>query len=62
MSGYFEMLIEKRADEAIAMAERIWTEAKKTKLLKAADDARERVSGYSDEQRTDLEAHARSIK
>lgn len=30
------------------------------KLLKAADQARERVSAYSDEKRADLEAHARS--
>lgn len=30
------------------------------KLLKAADEARERVSTYSDEKRADLEAQARS--
>lgn len=30
------------------------------KLLKDADRARERVSGYSDEQRVELEAHARA--
>lgn len=36
------------------------TGAQLTKLQKAADAARERVSGYSDEQRAQLEAHARS--
>ena len=36
------------------------TEAELRKLLKAADEARERVSTYSDEKRAELEAHARS--
>lgn len=36
------------------------TEAELRKLLEAADAARERVSGYSDERRAELEAHARS--
>jgi hypothetical protein len=36
------------------------TEADRRKLLKAADAARERVSGYSDEKRADLETQARS--
>lgn len=36
------------------------TTAQLKKLLKAADAARERVSGYSDEKRAELEAHARS--
>ena len=35
------------------------TEAERDKLLKAADEARERVSGYSDEVRAELEARAR---
>ena len=36
------------------------TEAELRKLLKAADEARERVSGYSDEKRAELEARART--
>lgn len=36
------------------------TEAQLQKLLHAADEARERVSGYSDEKRAELESHARS--
>jgi hypothetical protein len=36
------------------------TGAELHKLLTAADAARERVSGYSDERRAQLEAHARS--
>ena len=36
------------------------TEANRLKLLKAADEARERVSGYSDDQRAELETQARS--
>ena len=36
------------------------TNAQLQMLLKAADAARERVSGYSDERRAQLEAHARS--
>jgi hypothetical protein len=36
------------------------TQEQLAKLLKAADEARERVSTYSDEKRADLEARARS--
>lgn len=36
------------------------TEADRSKLLKAADAARERVSGYSDEKRAELETQARA--
>jgi hypothetical protein len=36
------------------------TPAELRKLLSAADAARERVSGYSDERRAELEAQARA--
>jgi hypothetical protein len=36
------------------------TTAEFRKLLKAADEARERVSGYSDDQRAELETQARA--
>jgi hypothetical protein len=41
-------------------SEHTLTKAERSKLLKAADEARERVSGYSDEQRAELEARART--
>jgi len=43
-----------------AMKTRKPTDAELRKLLKAADEARGRVSTYSDEKRAELEAHARS--
>jgi hypothetical protein len=36
------------------------TRAELRKLFRAADEARARVSGYSDEQRAELEAQARA--
>ena len=43
--------------EALTAAKQEWDFRK---LLRAADETRERVSGYSDEQRAELEARART--